>query len=455
MRASIVRLIAGREMRDLLRDRRTLFLVFGMPILLYPIFFGISIFLARSLGEQVTIIGVVGSEFLPPEWDRREPEPVSVLVGGLGQAERQRQSPDYPTIAFLLESRDQDNMLDLEATRTFRLAKLTSDDVAPLDAREVDVIVVIPETLQADLLAFRKPTIRVLGRPGDDVSKIGIRRVVGSLNDWALAIREIRFQRKGLPADFDDVLVIDDPIENRPALERTVEELRDSLVKFLPFLIIMWTMAGALHPAIDLTAGEKERGTMETLLISPAERLEIVAGKFLATCLFSYVSAVVNVVALAAGMMVLSLFLPNTLLSVPGLMWSLLFAVPLAMLFAAVSISLGTYARSTKEGQYYLIPLFMVTMPLAFYAMTPGMMLTWSNSLIPITGISLLLQSLMSPVPGPMPWGFFVPVTLSLAVSIALSLFWAVRQFRQESVLFREAEQFNLFAWIRQKLQDR
>src|SRR5271155_1958171 len=98
----------------------------------------------------------------------------------------------------------------------------------------------------------------------------------GIINRWQRKLKEVRFARHGLRADFDEPISVYDPQEAKEVVHKTADELRDTLVKFFPFLLVMWTMAGALHPAIDLTAGEKERGTMETLLISPAERREIV-----------------------------------------------------------------------------------------------------------------------------------------------------------------------------------
>jgi len=193
-----------------------------------------------------------------------------------------------------------------------------------------------------------------------------------------------------------------------------------------------------LHPAIDMTAGEKERGTMETLLISPAERLEIVLGKFFATGLFGYLSALWNVGWMAIGLTFLRFFLPFEIISMSGLLWCAFLAAPLALLFSAICIALGVYARSTKEGQYYLMPLFLLTMPLSFWAMAPGVRLSWDLSLIPVTGMSLLQQRLMSPTPGPSALPYLVPVLFSLFVCITAALWWAVRQFHREEVLFRE-----------------
>ena len=105
---------------------------------------------------------------------------------------------------------------------------------------------------------------------------------------------------------------------------------------------------------------------METLLISPAERTEIVAGKFLATTAFAFASVVWNVLWLTGGALGLEAVLGFPILNLPGLIGCVILGLPLAMLFSAVCLALGVFARSTKEGQYYLMPLILFTMPLAF-----------------------------------------------------------------------------------------
>jgi sodium transport system permease protein len=227
------------------------------------------------------------------------------------------------------------------------------------------------------------------------------------------------------------------------------------LVKVLPFILMMWLVAGSIQPAVDITAGEKERGTMETLLISPAERSEIVLGKFIAVVLFTYGSVIWNVLWLAGGVIGLEFSLkPNDdgtkqkIINIPGLLGCLAMSVPLAMIFSAVSITLGVFARSTKEGQYYLMPLLLVTMPLAFGSMMPGTELTVGRALVPVMGVMLLQQKFLSVSADPIPWLMLVPVLAGLGLTIGIALWLAVVQFKRESVLFREAgsEKRKLFA---------
>jgi sodium transport system permease protein len=128
--------------------------------------------------------------------------------------------------------------------------------------------------------------------------------------------------------------------------------------------------------------------------------------------------------------------------------------IPLAAFFSALTIALAALARSMKEGQYYLTPLFLVAMPLVFATMIPGIELNPLTALLPITGPSLLLRSLIQGQYG-QARSYFVPVVLPLLLYAALALRWAVAQFRSESVLFRDTDRFEPVAWMRHLVRDR
>jgi sodium transport system permease protein len=179
---------------------------------------------------------------------------------------------------------------------------------------------------------------------------------------------------------------------------------------------------------------------METLLISPAERSEIVFGKFFAVVTMGFGTAVWNVLLMLVAVAIVQIFFPHTLLSLPGLGACVLAALPLAMLIAACGLALGVFARSTKEGNYYMVPMFFVALPLSYWSMSPGMELDGFTSWVPVANALLLQQRLMAMRPDPFPWQHVPAVVVSLAICIAIALRAAVYQFHRESVLFREAE---------------
>jgi sodium transport system permease protein len=253
-------------------------------------------------------------------------------------------------------------------------------------------------------------------------------------------LRQARFARQGLPPNFEETFAIHDSDQAKPPLQRSVDELRDALVRFFPFMLIMWTLTGSLYPAVDLCAGEKERGTMETLLISPAGRVEIVAGKFLAVWTLSTMTAWWNLLWMGGGAIIGGYMLGIELISVSGVLWCYAMTLLLAAIFSAPCLALGVYARSTKEGQYYLLPIFLCAMPLVLLSLLPGMELNLRTSLIPVTGACLLLQHLILTPQGTTPLAYLAPVVLSQSACIILALCWAVWQFHREEVLFRESE---------------
>jgi sodium transport system permease protein len=443
MRRATVRLIARRELRDLLRDRRTVLLILGLPVVLYPVFGLIGIVFALTMLDQKIVVGVAGMDQLPTV--RAHPE--ALVAGGLWLAECDRRLDDPPLIA---DGQFLPRYLRSEADLAAVVVRpLEGDGKDALAARRVDALLIVPPDFAEKLRRGEKPAVTVLGRDGDETSKLAARRLAGVVGRWQQTFKEVRFARHGLPPDFDEPFKVSDELEERQPAAKAADELRDALVRFFPFLLVMWTMAGALHPAIDLTAGEKERGTMETLLISPAERGEIVAGKFLAVWLFACLAAVWNLLWMGGGAVVLGWLLPFPIVSYAGLAWAALFALPLAALFSAIAIGLGAFARSAKEGQHYLMPLLLLTLPLTLWSMTPGLKLTPALSLVPVTGLALLLRQLMS-VGGepasPLAWA---GVVVSLAACVALALAWASWQFRREGVLFREAERSRSGGWLR------
>lgn len=412
MRRSVVRLIAAKELRDLVRDRRTVLLILVLPALVW-LLFGLSGTLFALSLDKPTVVAVLGGDALP--------------AGGAWPAlvQGERFAPEFDTAK--------------EAGGELVARPMTGDPAELLQSRRADAVLVVSPGLAADLdKREAKPAVKILQREGDAKSKATAKRLTAVVRAWEAKLREVRFQRAGLPPDFDRVLTIEDPQADKPKEKKLADELRDTFSRAFPFILVMWLVAGAIQPAVDITAGEKERGTMETLLISPAERGEIVYGKFLATTAFAFASVLWNVLWLTGAALALQAFLGFPVISLPGVVGCVVLAVPVAMLFSAVCIALGVFAKSTKEGQYYLIPLVLVTMPLAFWSMLPGVELSPATCCVPVTGPMLLQARLLSVGPDPIPWAYFAPVLASSALWVALALWLAVRQFKSESVLFRE-----------------
>jgi len=212
---------------------------------------------------------------------------------------------------------------------------------------------------------------------------------------------------------------------------------------FIPYIVILMCMTGAMYPAMDLTAGEKERGTIETILSSPIKRTHLALGKFLVVVTASLVTAAISVTSMGTSVLLLSRFVPpgkegegmpmlpihlKTVIAV------FIVALPIAVLFAAVLLAISLFARTHKEASSYLTPLTSVVIIPAVAAVLPGIELTPKLAIIPILNASLLCKELVS---GTYHWGYIAVIFLSTSVYAAGALIIAVKMFQRESVLFR------------------
>ncbi len=134
--------------------------------------------------------------------------------------------------------------------------------------------------------------------------------------------------------------------------------------------------------------------------------------------------------------------------------WMLLLLIPLSAFFSAICVALAVLARSMKEGQYYMTPLYLGSLPLVLVTLAPEVSLNLFYSVVPITGPSLLLKSLILGE-YTVARQYFIPVLVPTMVYAWLALRWAVDLFRREDVVFREAEVFDLRLWVRHLIRDK
>lgn len=486
MRWSIIRLICWRDLQDQLRDRRTLFMIAVLPVFFYPVLGYAVLQFAVGFSERPSRIGIVrtaGGEFperTPPTAGRSVPPVVSwlsatpnagwaQLIGSAGLAHVSNNLHDFPplilnghlTVGVSLDEGD-DALIRAAAAQLRHQVKIVAIDDSPelaLSEKRVDLVLRAPPDFYARLEArgnqgVARPDITVLKRNADDHSEQAFTRLTPFLDSWKVRLKNVRLVREGLQTDFDEPFAVILPKTGGPTV--VSDNLFDLFIRIFPFLLVLWSLAGALYPAVDLCAGEKERGTMETLLISPAAREEIVYGKFLTIWIFSAATALLNLASMGLTTWKFSAQIIHGSLSPAAIFWCVLLVLPLSAFFSAISLAIGAYARSSKEGQYYLMPLFVVTMPLVFLTLAPGVTLSPFYSLVPVTGAALLLQKLMTTSSlEQVPWLYFFPVFAPMAVYSWLALRWGVEQFQSEEVLFREAERLDIALWLRHLFRDK
>jgi len=264
--------IFRREVRDQVRDRRTLFMIFVLPILLYPML-GIGVLkFGTALAQKQQVVVVVGAEFLA-----QAPPLLNSRGDGFNPA-----LFDSPVEAEKLVVRAEPASGPWSDPRRAEQA---------IRGDEVSAVMTIPRDLQDQLRRETEIDIPIKYKSIDETSPY--HRLKEVLSRWRTSIVAGRLKRDKKTESYSE------PIQVKAVDVATARELGSNVwSRLFPFLLVMMSLTGAFYPAIDLCAGEKERGTMETLLISPASRTELVLGKFLTVMLASVTMALLNLVSM-------------------------------------------------------------------------------------------------------------------------------------------------------------
>lgn len=400
MNLSAISVVYRKELTEWLRDRRTLISTVLVPLLAFPIL----------------MVGVTAL--------------ATVMIGN---AEK-----EVPKI-MILGGEDSPQLLE-------RLQKLDKLEVVPyagnwkdqISNKDIRAAVEIPKGFQAALGEGTAQTVNIYFYQGELKSSFGADHLQKAVEEYRDTVVEERLAAKNLPASVLTPFAIKQ--ENVAPPEKVGGA---SVGGFIGYAVILLCLTGAMYPAIDLTAGEKERGTIETILSSPISRLDLVIGKFLLVFSASLASAILSVTSMGLSFALLghshlmqssgeqSLNLNLGLTSVVAVFFM---ALPLAVLFSAVLMTIALFAKTYKEAQSYITPLtFLVVIP-AVASVMPGVELTAKLALIPVLNTSLVCKEIIT---GTYHWNSIILIFTSTCVYALAAIFLAVKMFQREDVLFR------------------
>lgn len=390
-----------KELRETLRDRRALVTMFLLPTVIMP---------AIVLG-----FGFVASRTV----DKARAEVPSVMLVGAAESPRLRAA--------------------LMAERALSVAPASADYLEHVATKRVRAAVRVSDDFDARIDAGTPAAVRILHHEGDLRSGFASAEIERFFHRYREDVIRARLAARDLPVTVLRPFSVARQNVAPPA------EVGGSLVGgFIPYLIILLCFTGAMYPAMDLTAGEKERGTMETLLCAPVARLDLVLGKFLlvlgsslATVVFAGLSALLTLPLgrLLMGGSGLPAGAGDALVVDPlGLLACLAMIVPVAVLFAAVIFSLGLYARTQKEAQSLVSPLIVLVLLPALAGLLPGFELRPGLALVPLLNVSLACKALAS---GIFDWGSLGLIFASTSLYAGAALAFATRLFSREDIVLR------------------
>jgi len=438
-----------KELRETLRDRRTIITLVLMPLLVYPLL-GVAFqqFLLTSLQnpeETVILVGVedhetkaVAETFLSageavlrrrravrtqsPEGDNARPTRNASDANG-SQTVRSEQNSDYSTrFRFQLRPDIRKRVASGDVDVGIRLSQ-------PLSPEQLRRLWRAEEGRVEPLFRLRIP-MELVHREDSLHSQRAltyVERCLETLND---EIRVGRLRSRGIPRD-------DVPAHiSYKRVEPAVGGAPFSIGTLIPLILILMTITGAVYPAIDLTAGERERGTLEMLIAAPVPRMGLLLAKYATVVLVAVLTATVNLLSMT--LTVLATGLGPLLFGEKGL--SLFVVVQVfgllilfAMFFSALLLALTSFARSFKEAQAYLIPLMLVSIAPGVLSMIPNLKLTALLAVTPLANMVLLARDLFQGTVNPLA---AVMVILSTGVYALAAILIAAKIFGTDAILY-------------------
>lgn len=403
MNLHAIGVVYRKELTEWLRDRRTLISTVVVPLLLFPLIL---------LGFSYLAVSLVGKA--------QKEIPKIMIIGG----------DDSPQVVAALRKLD-----------TVVLVPYSADWKNQISEKTIRAAVEIPAGFQGALEKNEEKTVRIYFYEGEIKSSFGAEHIEKSLKDYRDQVVKQRLTARNVASS---VLT---PFEIKQQNVAPPEKVSGATIGgFIGYLVILLCMSGAMYPAIDLTAGEKERGTMETILSSPVSRMDLVLGKFLLVLSAALATAAFSVLSMGLSFAAMRHFDPSVRsgrgeaaalvlqLGPKPVLLIFVMALPLAVFFAAALMTIALFAKTYKEAQSYLTPMtFLVVIP-AVASLLPGVELTPKLALVPILNTSLVCKEIIA---GSYHWSSIAVIFASTCVYAAAALFLAVKMFQREGVLFR------------------
>ncbi|MBU0707671.1 ABC transporter permease [Patescibacteria group bacterium] len=396
-----------KELKDAIRDKRTLMAMIVMPMLLMPII----------------IIG----------------------MGKLTEMQIKQVQDETAKIGVASENTSIDLVKYINEQEKLEVVEITGDLREAIKSKEVDAGIVIPEDFQESIDIYLPVQLELVKYSVNDRSEQAVGRVSVALSMYNQQVINTRLVAEDVDPKILSVITI---TQEEVATDQEIGGF--GLGFILPLFIVMWSIVGGQYIATDISAGEKERKTLESLLLTPAKRLEIVFGKFFAVSTSALISVVISLTSMYFAIKSFGLFgmedsdsgmntfgfIADFTIEPQAILIMLAVSVLMVLMFSAVILSIAIFAKSYKEAQSYIGPSYLIViLPVTIINTIPGFEpALWFFSLPAVNSVLLFKEILI----GTYDWSHIGLSMISLAIFSVIAIFIASKIYQKEGVLFKD-----------------
>ncbi|MBE0378903.1 ABC transporter permease subunit [Pseudoalteromonas prydzensis] len=396
-----------KEIKELLRDKKTLIFIVALPVAIFPLLFAVMAFISSQAAleaeQKVNTYAIINGQYAQSFTDKVFYHKSFELYKG---------EQTFTTVAELEEA---------------------------VKAGIIDMGIYLPSDAKQTLDEAQQSQWQVVYNDSKAINFL-FDRVKELAEEFGNNLRTEKLLSYGINEQQQQAIIAPIKVVKVDTADKR-ENLGEKIGGFIPYLLIPLVLMGATYPAIDLGAGEKERGTLETLLLTPITRTQLVLGKFITLLAASIATTTITVLSMGIWISIAITFVDLAVVktafsSLRVLDLALIFIIllPVAAIFSSLALAISIYARTFKEAQNYMTPLSMGVIFPIIVALLPNVELNAKTAFIPVTNVALAIKEIIK---GTIDYTLLGLIFLATVIVAGALLAFCVKWFNKEAVLFR------------------
>ncbi|MEH6393719.1 ABC transporter permease subunit [Pseudoalteromonas sp.] len=396
-----------KEIKELLRDKKTLIFIVALPVAIFPLLFAVMAFISSQAAleaeQKVNTYAIINGQYAQSFTDKVFYHKSFELYKG---------EQTFTSVAELTEA---------------------------VKAGTIDMGIYLPSDAKQALDEAKQSQWQVVYNDAKTINFL-FDRVKELAEEFGDNLRTEKLLSYGINEQQQQAIIAPIKVVKVDTADKR-ENLGEKIGGLIPYLLIPLVLMGATYPAIDLGAGEKERGTLETLLLTPITRTQLVLGKFITLLAASIATTTITVLSMGIWISIAITFVDLAVVktafsSLRVLDLALIFIIllPVAAIFSSLALAISIYARSFKEAQNYMTPLTMGVIFPIIVALLPNVELTAKTAFIPVTNVALAIKEIIK---GTIDYTLLGLIFLATVLVAGALLAFCVKWFNKEEVLFR------------------